>query len=128
MYLCEPDEGLLVCEWLEVRWLQPCSRVYIHAWGHYGRHTPIPPQSQASRDRTINQPTTQTPQTQQGYHALSDYLRQGNVVSRTIAPSLARMLARCHAQTYHPCDESGKCCLCVCVCVCVYVWLSFPIP
>ena len=62
----------------------------------------------------IQHPHTQTHTYTQGYHALSDFLRQGNVVSRTIAPSLARMLARCHAQSYHPCPEDYALGACVC--------------
>lgn len=71
---------------------------------------PVPPSFLPLPHQTnepINQNNHQHQPPTQGYHALSDHLRMGQVVSRTIAPSLARMLAKCHAQSYHPTSDEG---------------------
>ena len=49
--------------------------------------------------------TSLPPSLSQGYTSLADSLAKGEVVSRTIAPSLARMIARCSASSYHPTSD-----------------------
>jgi len=100
-------EGLFVCEWLEVReggrkGGKEEARERggeVNLLGSFSLFPAINPPDLINLNPSL---LPSLPPSLQAYSSLADSLAQGDVVSRTIAPSLARMIARYTAASYHP--------------------------